>query len=103
MKHDTYVYRGAYTLEEEVTLKEDLTIGNRDNVRRDVCRYVTSLRFDDCLGCKASASSSSLSFAARSSRGEDERHRRWPHVQVDVEEVATFAGKQLLAWRGHRK
>src|SRR5882757_684378 len=39
--------RGADALVEEIGLKEDLAVGDRDDVRRDVGGYVASLRLDD--------------------------------------------------------
>ncbi len=44
---DADVDRGADTSEEEIRLEEDLPVGNRDDVRRDVGRDVARLRFDD--------------------------------------------------------
>src|SRR5688572_25725103 len=41
------VDRRAHALVEEVALQEDLTVGNRDHVGRDIRRQVARLRFDD--------------------------------------------------------
>jgi hypothetical protein len=37
----------ANALEEQVGLQEDLAVGDRDDVRRDVGRHVAGLRLDD--------------------------------------------------------
>ncbi|MNW59200.1 hypothetical protein D3C74_371060 [compost metagenome] len=43
---DTNVNRRTLTGVEQVGLQEDLAVGNRNDVRRNVRRYVGSLRFD---------------------------------------------------------
>src|SRR5258708_6201698 len=42
----TDVHRGSNTLEEQVGFQEDLAVGNRDHVGRDVGRHVVGLGFD---------------------------------------------------------
>ena len=44
---DTDVDSRTRTLVEQVSFKEYLSVGDRNHVRRDISRYVTSLRFDD--------------------------------------------------------
>ena len=44
---DADVDRGANAGEEQVGLEEDLAVGDRDDVRRDVRRHVAGLRLDD--------------------------------------------------------
>src|SRR5690606_6375234 len=44
---DTYVDRRAYTGVKQVRLQEYLSVGDRDHVGRDICRYVPRLSFDD--------------------------------------------------------
>ena len=44
---ETAVHGRPLTLVEEVGLEEDLAVGDRNDVRRDVCRDVVRLRFDD--------------------------------------------------------
>src|SRR4029079_12343607 len=44
---DAGVDRGTDAREEEIGFEEDLAIGDRDDVRRDIRRHVTSLRLDD--------------------------------------------------------
>ena len=44
------VHRGTDALVEEVRLEVDLTVGDRDDVRRDVGRHVVRLRFDERQG-----------------------------------------------------
>jgi len=44
---DADVDRRAHTRVEELRLEEDLAVGNRDHVRRDVGRDVPRLRLDD--------------------------------------------------------
>ena len=44
---DTDVDRGTNAGEEQVGLEEDLAVGDRDDVRRDVGRHVAGLRLDD--------------------------------------------------------
>src|SRR5918999_46658 len=44
---DTDVDGRAYTREEKVRLQEDLTVGDRDYVRRDIGGHVPALRLDD--------------------------------------------------------
>ena len=49
---DTGVYGGSYTRVEKLCLKEYLTVGDRNNVRRDVRRNVACLRLDYRERCK---------------------------------------------------
>ena len=44
---DADVDRGTHAGEEQVGLEEDLAVGDRDDVRRDVGRHVAGLRLDD--------------------------------------------------------
>ena len=60
----------ALPREEQVALEEDLPVGDRDDVGRDVRRHVARLRLDDRQRGQRPAPSLSDSFAARSSRRE---------------------------------
>ena len=65
------VDRGTDALVEQVRFEEDLAVGDRDDVRRDVGRQVAGLRLDDRQRPSATRRPClSFSFAARSSRRE---------------------------------
>src|SRR4029450_737889 len=49
------VDRRPYALMEQIRLEEDLSVGNRDHIRRNVCGQVTRLSFDDRQGRQRTA------------------------------------------------
>ena len=67
---DADVDRRLHAREEEARLEEDLAVGDRDDVRRDVGGDVAGLRLDDGSAVSEPPPSSSESLQARSSRRE---------------------------------
>ena len=100
------VDRRADALVEEVRLQEDLAVGDRDDVGRDVRRQVARLRFDDRQARSASRrpscrSASPLSPADASA---DRRRRRdTPRGRADGAAAARFRDTTARASRGRRK
>src|SRR5581483_4438584 len=79
------VDRGTHALVEEVRLQEDLAVGDRDDVRRNVRRQVARLRFDDRQRGQRSAAEFLVQL-----------RRALQQPRVEVEHVA---GIRFAAWR----
>ena len=91
----------AHAREEELRLEEDLPVGDRDDVRRDVRRHVAGLRLDDRQrGQRAAAEvvvelDGALEQAASAGR---RRRPGTPRGPAGGAAAATSAGRRRRAW-----
>ena len=98
---DTDVHRRADALEEEVGLEEDLAVGDRDHVGRNIGRHVVGLRLDDGQrGERARAVvfvelGGALEQAASGGRTRRPDRLRGP---ADGAAAATSGGRRRPAW-----
>ena len=103
---DTHVHRRADAGVEEVEVEEDLAVGDRDHVGRDVGRHVAGLRLDDRQrGQRTAARCRRTAWrpAPADGCGGRTRRRGMPRGPAGGAAAATSGGTPRPAWTGRRR
>ena len=103
---DADVHRRADAGVEEVGLEEDLAVGDRDHVGRDVGRDVAGLGLDDRERRERAAAAARRSACERARAGASggrRRRRDTPRGPADGAAAARSRGTPRRAWTGRRR